>query len=105
MSESKTIVFAVASGEENTRSERAELSGREGAGFVKLEAKPDDLVELEIVNGPKPVLHPERAAELFAAQQAPTRSSGSDVVVPMCLAWSTAKLDRGRGGGSSDLGQ
>jgi hypothetical protein len=105
MNETRTIVFAVPSGEHKKPGERAELSGREGAGFVRLEAESGDLVELEIVNGPTLLIHPERAAELFAAQQAPTRSSGSDVVVPTRLAWSAAKLDRGHSGGPSEIGQ
>jgi len=105
MSESKTIVFAIPGAEDSTRAGRAELSGRESADFVKLEATPGDLVELEIVNGPKLILHPERASQLFLAQQAPKRSSGSEVVVPMRLAWSTAELDRARGGGPRELGQ
>jgi len=106
MNEPKSIIFEIPSGEHAARGRRAELSGGEGAGLVKLEATDGDLVELEIVNGPKLLLHPQRAAELFAAQQAPTRSLGEStaVTVPLRLGWATGKLARGRSG-PSELGQ
>lgn len=65
-------------------------TSRAAAATVQAEAREgEDVVVLTIANGPRLVLSPERAADLFRSQGAPTRGAGADaaIAVPAQLGW------------------
>lgn len=100
---------------------RVEASARGNAtDLVRLTAVPgQDVVRLQLVNGPELFLHPECARDLFDAQRsAPNRGGSADVTVPTRLAWGTPRsvtsaetgdgplaLDPSRRGSLNELGQ
>src|SRR6185369_415777 len=104
LAETTEIVFEVRTGvadgsvEANTRGE---------GELASISANPgQDVVELELVDGPTLVLHPQHALELFAAQAraaAPARSGA--VRVPTRLGWATSDGDRKLGRGLNEIGQ
>jgi hypothetical protein len=84
-------------------------SARRGSeGDVVLDAEPGDQIEIELVNGPALMLHPETARALLEAQrpEAGPRGSASEVSdgvrAPTRLAWAGPTSDvASRGGASS----
>ncbi|RYZ09192.1 MAG: CHAT domain-containing protein [Myxococcales bacterium] len=85
---------------------RVEATTRSTGQVVDLKAVPyEDIVELELVNGPTLVMHPEHARELLVAHAGPSsnreRSDGS-IAVPTRLGWNMqADLARSRGLGEA----
>ncbi|MET0790875.1 MAG: hypothetical protein ABW061_05095, partial [Polyangiaceae bacterium] len=94
MADQQEIVFLVPTRSKGTTDRgsglvRVETSARDRAPTTtRLGAiTGQDVVRLEIVNGPELLLHPDCARELFAAQSGSGSADDKDVVVPTRLAW------------------
>ncbi len=79
-------------------------ANRGGGTDVDIEARPgQDVVELELADGPRLILHPETAAELLAAGQGGVRSAvaaDGALIVPPRLVWPILDPDDGGVGAS-----
>src|ERR1035438_5915772 len=84
---------------------------RTGAEPVRVWARPgEDVVVLDIANGPRLVLHPQDALDLMRAQAAaPSRgaatASANEVVVPAQLGWPGLEAQATRGATRGWMGQ
>jgi pimeloyl-ACP methyl ester carboxylesterase len=87
-------------------------SARRGSGSegdVELEAEPGDHIEIELVNGPELILHPQTARLLLEAQRTEAGPRGSTeetadgVRVPTRLAWGSPLSDAASRGAASSV--
>ncbi len=84
---------------------------RAGGEPVRVTARPgEDVVVLDIANGPRLVLHPEDARDLMRAQASPLArgavpAATGDVIVPAQLGWPSLEAQATRGATRGWMGQ